>query len=104
MLTVEIIQKSNICCCRKILKDECTEQADLIVGADGAYSAVRSHFMKRPMFNYSQTYIEHGYMELSIPPSQDGQVKLFKYCMLKIIVCFVFSCLACSEKFISEDL
>lgn len=62
-----------------MLKDECTEHADLIVGADGAYSAVRSQFMKRPMFNYSQMYIEHGYMELSIPPSQDGQVKFHKY-------------------------
>lgn len=77
-----------------MLKDECTEHADLIVGADGAYSAVRSQFMKRPMFNYSQMYIEHGYMELSIPPSQDGQVKFhnYKFHMLKIVVCLVFSC------------
>ncbi|XP_021571128.1 LOW QUALITY PROTEIN: kynurenine 3-monooxygenase [Carlito syrichta] len=41
---------------------------DLIVGCDGAYSTVRSHFVKKPRFDYSQQYIPHGYMELSIPP------------------------------------
>ncbi|KZC09826.1 Kynurenine 3-monooxygenase [Dufourea novaeangliae] len=35
-------------------------QADLIIGADGAYSKVRKIMMKRPLFNCSQTYIEHG--------------------------------------------
>lgn len=29
-------------------------QADLILGTDGAYSAVRQQFMKRARFNYSQ--------------------------------------------------
>lgn len=29
-------------------------QADLILGTDGAYSAVRKQYMKRPRFNYSQ--------------------------------------------------
>ncbi|XP_069890363.1 kynurenine 3-monooxygenase isoform X1 [Dipodomys merriami] len=41
---------------------------DLIVGCDGAYSTVRSHFMRKPRFDYSQQYIPHGYMELTIPP------------------------------------
>uniref|UniRef100_A0A2K6TVS6 Kynurenine 3-monooxygenase n=1 Tax=Saimiri boliviensis boliviensis TaxID=39432 RepID=A0A2K6TVS6_SAIBB len=41
---------------------------DLIVGCDGAYSTVRSHLMKKPRFDYSQLYIPHGYMELTIPP------------------------------------
>ncbi|XP_013012736.2 kynurenine 3-monooxygenase isoform X1 [Cavia porcellus] len=44
---------------------------DLIVGCDGAYSTVRNHLMKKPRFDYSQHYIPHGYMELSIPP-KDG--------------------------------
>jgi kynurenine 3-monooxygenase len=48
--------------------------ADLIVGADGAFSTVRRHFMKQPMFNFSQTYVEHGYVELCMPPGQDGEV------------------------------
>lgn len=41
---------------------------DLIVGCDGAYSTVRNHLMKKPRFDYSQHYIPHGYMELTIPP------------------------------------
>jgi len=41
---------------------------DLVIGCDGAYSAVRKEMMKRPRFNYSQEYIPHAYMELSIPP------------------------------------
>lgn len=42
-------------------------KADFIIGADGAYSTVRKTMMKRPGFNFSQTYIEHGYIELNIP-------------------------------------
>uniref|UniRef100_A0A8C3GBK4 Kynurenine 3-monooxygenase n=1 Tax=Cyclopterus lumpus TaxID=8103 RepID=A0A8C3GBK4_CYCLU len=50
--------------------DGSTEQikADLIVGCDGAFSALRKQFLRRSLFNYSQTYIPHGYMELTIPP------------------------------------
>ncbi|XP_072293406.1 kynurenine 3-monooxygenase [Eucyclogobius newberryi] len=45
--------------------------ADLIVGCDGAFSAIRKQFLRRSRFNYSQTYIPHGYMELTMPP-RDG--------------------------------
>ncbi|KAF6207704.1 hypothetical protein GE061_016152 [Apolygus lucorum] len=40
---------------------------DLIVGADGAYSTVRRDLMKANPINFSQTYIDHAYLELSIP-------------------------------------
>lgn len=43
-------------------------QADLIVGSDGAFSAIRKQFLRRGRFDYSQTYIPHGYMELTMPP------------------------------------
>eukprot|EP01135_Chromosphaera_perkinsii_P006762 Nk52_evm10s578 gene=Nk52_evmTU10s578 len=46
--------------------------ADLIVGCDGAFSAVRKLMMKRPRFNYQQEYIPHGYKELTMPPTKDG--------------------------------
>ncbi|MEJ1270416.1 kynurenine 3-monooxygenase (kynurenine 3-hydroxylase) [Cricetulus griseus] len=49
---------------------------DLIVGCDGAYSTVRAHLMKKPRFDYSQQYIPHGYMELTIPP-KNGEDKSF---------------------------
>ncbi|XP_057198896.1 kynurenine 3-monooxygenase isoform X2 [Triplophysa rosa] len=46
-------------------------RADLIVGCDGAFSAVRKQFLRQSRFNYSQTYIPHGYIELTMPP-KDG--------------------------------
>ncbi|KAJ1964810.1 kynurenine 3-monooxygenase, mitochondrial precursor [Dipsacomyces acuminosporus] len=45
-----------------------TTEADLIIGADGAYSRVRQRLMTKVMLNYSQTYIEHGYCEFTMPP------------------------------------
>lgn len=42
--------------------------SDLLIGADGAYSTLRSAMQITPRFNYSQQYIEHGYKELRIPP------------------------------------
>jgi len=41
--------------------------ADLIVATDGAFSAVRLAMMKTDRFDYSQTYLGHGYKELHIP-------------------------------------
>ncbi|KAI1894566.1 hypothetical protein AGOR_G00117100 [Albula goreensis] len=43
-------------------------KVDLIVGCDGAFSAIRKQFLRQSRFNYSQTYIPHGYMELTMPP------------------------------------
>lgn len=44
-----------------------TKNYDHIIGADGAFSAVRTRLQKTDRFNYSQTYLEHGYKELVIP-------------------------------------
>ncbi|PRD29358.1 UNVERIFIED_CONTAM: kmo [Trichonephila clavipes] len=49
------------------------DSADLLIGCDGAHSAVREQMMKTSRFNYNQTYFEHGYIELSIPPTGSGQ-------------------------------
>ncbi|CAD7077183.1 unnamed protein product [Hermetia illucens] len=46
--------------------------ADLVIGCDGAYSAVRKNMLSTPGFNFSQSYIQHGYLELCIP-ALDGQ-------------------------------
>jgi 2-polyprenyl-6-methoxyphenol hydroxylase-like FAD-dependent oxidoreductase len=51
-------------------------KADLIIGADGAFSTVRKAMMKQPLFDYSQQYIEHGYLELCIPANEDGGVSI----------------------------
>ena len=51
---------------------------DLIFGADGAFSAVRSAFQKMDRFNYSQNYIPHGYKELVIPATASGDFAIDK--------------------------
>ncbi len=53
-------------------------KSDLIFGTDGAFSAIRSSLEKTERFNYSQTYLEHGYKELHIPPNDDGSFKMYK--------------------------
>ncbi|MFM1868768.1 MAG: hypothetical protein RL591_2176, partial [Planctomycetota bacterium] len=49
-----------------------TVTADLIVGTDGAYSAVRAALQKTERFDYSQDFLGHGYKELTIPPVASG--------------------------------
>lgn len=48
------------------------EKADLIVGADGAYSSIRGAMQRYGGFGFSQEFISHGYKELVIPPDQHG--------------------------------
>ena len=60
------------------LRDEpVSVDADVVMGCDGAYSAVRAQMMKSAKINYSQEYIPHGYVELRIPPTADDQVALW---------------------------
>ncbi len=53
-------------------------KADLIIGADGAFSVIRRLMQRTDRFNYSQFYIEHGYKELTIPPSATGGFEIEK--------------------------
>ncbi len=53
-------------------------KGDRIYGTDGAFSAIRGTMQKQDRFNYSQTYMTHGYKELTIPPNEDGSHKLDK--------------------------
>jgi len=46
-------------------------QSDLVIGTDGAFSAVRLRLLKTDRFDYSQTYLAHGYKELMIPPAAE---------------------------------
>jgi kynurenine 3-monooxygenase len=54
---------------------------DRILGTDGAYSAVRSRMTRLERFDYSQTYLTHGYKELEIPPMPDGSHRMRKDCL-----------------------
>ena len=51
-------------------------KADVVFGADGAFSSVRNAMMKTERYNYSQTYLEHGYKELTIPANDEGKHRL----------------------------
>jgi len=60
-------------------KETLVDQADLVLGADGAFSPVRLSLMtKTDRFNYSQSYLEQGYKELVIPAGEDGSFQMEK--------------------------
>jgi kynurenine 3-monooxygenase len=52
-----------------------------VIGADGAYSAVRSWMQKRDGFNYRQEYLTHGYKELTIPAEPGGAYRIEKHAL-----------------------
>jgi kynurenine 3-monooxygenase len=48
------------------------EVAKVVIGADGAYSAVRARLQELPGTDFSQSYLDYGYKELSIPAKDGG--------------------------------
>lgn len=62
-----------------------TEQqikSDLVFGADGAFSAVRTNIqLHSDRFDYQQFYIDCGYKELVIPPGKNGEHLIEKNCL-----------------------
>jgi len=58
--------------------DQVVASGDLIIGADGAFSAVRSSLMIGDRFDYQQDYLSHGYLELYIPPGPAGAFRIDK--------------------------
>ena len=56
-----------------------TARGDAIFGVDGAFSAVRKSMQNAiASFQYNESYLAHGYKELTIPPGLDGS-----WCMEK---------------------
>jgi kynurenine 3-monooxygenase len=53
-------------------------RADAVIGVDGAFSAVRGSLQRLNRFEYSQSYLAHGYKELTIPPANDGSWRMEK--------------------------
>jgi len=53
--------------------------ADSIIGVDGAFSAVRASMqLKIDNFQYDESYLAHGYKELTIPPGPNGSWQMEK--------------------------
>jgi kynurenine 3-monooxygenase len=54
-------------------------RGDAVIGVDGAFSAVRQSMQKAiPDFEYDESYLAHGYKELTIPPAADGSWRMEK--------------------------
>jgi kynurenine 3-monooxygenase len=52
---------------------------DAVIGVDGAFSAVRQSMqMQISGFEYDESYLAHGYKELTIPPGPDGSWRMEK--------------------------
>jgi kynurenine 3-monooxygenase len=52
---------------------------DAVIGVDGAFSAVRQSMQLRlDRFEYDESYLPHGYKELTIPPGPDGSWRMEK--------------------------
>lgn len=45
---------------------------EIVIGADGAYSAVRASMLLQDRFNFQQEYLTHGYKELTMPARAGG--------------------------------
>jgi kynurenine 3-monooxygenase len=61
-------------------KDNFIEDADIIIATDGAGSALRKSYIseRKFLFSYSQNYLTHGYKELCILPTENGDYKTYK--------------------------
>ena len=60
-------------------KEVFEDEADVVFGADGAFSSVRyKGFQKTNRFDYLQDFIDDGYKELLLPANEDGSYKLEK--------------------------
>ncbi|HEY5992483.1 MAG TPA: NAD(P)/FAD-dependent oxidoreductase [Candidatus Udaeobacter sp.] len=56
-----------------------TGHGDAVIGVDGAFSAVRQSMqLKIANFQYDESYLAHGYKELTIPPAADGSWRMEK--------------------------
>ena len=56
-----------------------TGHGDAVIGVDGAFSAVRKSMQGEiPNFHYDESYLAHGYKELTIPPGPDGSWRMEK--------------------------
>jgi kynurenine 3-monooxygenase len=54
-------------------------RGDAVIGVDGAFSAVRASMQRNiDNFQYNESYLAHGYKELTIPPAPDGSWRIEK--------------------------
>src|SRR5216117_845264 len=59
-----------------------TARGDAVIAVDGAFSAVRASMQRKlDNFQYDESYLAHGYKELTIPPGPDGSWRMEKHAL-----------------------
>jgi kynurenine 3-monooxygenase len=53
-----------------------TVRGDVVLGTDGAWSVVRRRLQRLDRFDYEQSFLSHGYEELTIPAGPGGAFRL----------------------------
>ncbi|KAF0748180.1 kynurenine 3-monooxygenase [Aphis craccivora] len=72
---IDVDFNSKLLTFQKLLENQQeTVKPDIVFACDGAHSIVRKHMIRLPMFNYSQTYIDHGYFEIKLPSSETKDI------------------------------
>ncbi|MGH1364592.1 MAG: FAD-dependent oxidoreductase, partial [Calditrichia bacterium] len=61
--------------------DAYTITSDTLIACDGATSPVRMEMQKTGRFNLQQSYLEHGYKELTIPAGAGGSFQMEKHAL-----------------------
>ena len=77
--TAQLVQDSS----SQPLNDSTTQRlnasGDAVIGVDGAFSAVRQSMqLAIPNFQYDESYLAHGYKELTIPTGPNGSWQMEK--------------------------
>ncbi|MGB8579489.1 MAG: NAD(P)/FAD-dependent oxidoreductase [Candidatus Sulfotelmatobacter sp.] len=53
--------------------EETKQKTEVLIGCDGAASALRAEMLKLSQFDFSQQHLDYGYKELTIPAGPDGK-------------------------------
>ncbi|HWY41708.1 MAG TPA: NAD(P)/FAD-dependent oxidoreductase [Chthoniobacterales bacterium] len=73
------LQMSSVEVAVSAANHEIHASGDAIIGVDGAFSAVRQSMqLKIAEFQYDESYLAHGYKELTIPPGLNGSWQMEK--------------------------
>jgi kynurenine 3-monooxygenase len=71
--------KSSVAAGVSPASEEVATRGDAVIGVDGAFSAVRQSMqLKIDNFQYDESYLAHGYKELTIPPGPNGTWQMEK--------------------------
>jgi len=72
------VKRNHLLLCDMDSNNTYETTADVIFGADGAFSRIRYGMQKMPRFDYSQEHLPHIYKELTIPAGPNGEFLIEK--------------------------